>query len=92
MCVPKKFIKIKIFLTFEKKKKDFPDGKITRKQFKNILNGLTVKGDATKFFDHIFRAYDDDQNNFIDSTEFIIGKYKFYICCLIEKGTNEQAT
>lgn len=48
---------------------------MTRARFKVVLNKLNQDGDASRFIDHVFRAFDEDNNGFIDVTEYIIGNY-----------------
>lgn len=40
-----------------------------------VLNRLNKNGDASRFIDHVFRAFDEDNNGYIDVIEYIIGNY-----------------
>lgn len=39
------------------------------------MKHLSKNGDASKFIDHVFRAFDEDRNGYIDITEYIMGSY-----------------
>ena len=57
---------------FDKFKKDFPDGQITRDQFIVLHKKMIgVDGDATEFCDLTFKKYDKDNSGTIDFKEFI---------------------
>jgi len=59
---------------FSRFKKDFPDGKITQKQFVQLYQKMfetDEDGDATEFCGHVFRQYDTDHNGYVDFREYV---------------------
>jgi len=57
----------------EKFLSDCPHGFMTRKQFITMYTSLCPNGNAERFAQHIFRAFDLDKSNTIDFREFLIG-------------------
>jgi Ca2+-binding EF-hand superfamily protein len=53
--------------------RDCPNGKLDKKQFAKIYKELYPFGDATKFCNICFMAYDKDRSGYIDFVEFING-------------------
>ena len=45
---------------YDKFHKDFPDGHITEPQFVTMYSKMFPRGDARRFAQHVFRAYDSD--------------------------------
>ena len=56
---------------FRKFHKDCPSGNMNLQEFKQLYAKLFPKGDASKFAEHVFQAYDEDNNGFIDFREFL---------------------
>ena len=53
-------------------RKDCPDGRLTKTQFVSIYNTLWPEGNADKLCEHVFRAFDNDGNGYIDFKEFML--------------------
>lgn len=53
--------------------RDCPNGKLDKKLFTKIYKELYPFGDATKFCNICFMAYDKDKSGFIDFVEFVNG-------------------
>jgi len=51
---------------------EYPNGKITRKYFGEIMSKVLPKEDASKMEKHFFRLYDANNDGFIDFTEFML--------------------
>lgn len=79
-----KFTKDEVSFWFEKFKKEFPKGKISKYEFLVIYSKFFPSGDGTEFTDHIFRTYDQDQNGFIDFREFLV------TISIAQRGTPEE--
>ncbi|CAF0936410.1 unnamed protein product [Rotaria sp. Silwood1] len=51
--------------------KDCPSGKLDKKQFLNVYKKFYPEGKADKYCNFVFKAFDTDNNNWIDFTEFL---------------------
>jgi len=51
--------------------KDCPTGKLDKKQFLNVYKKFYPEGKADKYCNFVFKAFDTDNNNWIDFTEFL---------------------
>ena len=49
-----------------------PNGKLKKKDFREMLVKAVPKSDAKKMEKHVFRMYDSDDDGFIDFTEFML--------------------
>lgn len=68
-----KFTSKELSSFFDKFKKDFPDGKITKDQFTILYKKMFgVDGDATEFCELTFKQYDKDNSGTIDFKEFMM--------------------
>jgi len=52
-----------------------PDGKITKREFRNMMQACFPDYDTAKLQEHIFRMYDTNGDNQIDFREFMIVLY-----------------
>ncbi|UJR27263.1 hypothetical protein I4U23_008558 [Adineta vaga] len=52
--------------------KDCPSGKLDKKQFLNVYKKFYPEGKADKYCNFVFKAFDVDNNNWIDFTEFLL--------------------
>ncbi|CAM4746349.1 unnamed protein product [Rotaria magnacalcarata] len=52
--------------------KDCPMGKLDRKQFLRVYKRFYPEGKAAKYCNFVFKAFDTDNNNWIDFTEFLL--------------------
>ncbi|CAF1104984.1 unnamed protein product [Rotaria sordida] len=52
--------------------KDCPMGKLDKKQFLNVYRRFYPEGKADKYCNFVFKAFDTDNNNSIDFTEFLL--------------------
>ncbi|CAF3009958.1 unnamed protein product [Rotaria sp. Silwood2] len=52
--------------------KDCPTGKLDKKQFLNVYRRFYPEGKADKYCNFVFKAFDIDNNNWIDFTEFLL--------------------
>ncbi|CAF1127216.1 unnamed protein product [Rotaria sp. Silwood1] len=52
--------------------KDCPTGKLDKKQFLNVYRRFYPEGKADKYCNFVFKAFDLDNNNWIDFTEFLL--------------------
>jgi len=52
--------------------KDCPSGKLDKKQFLNVYKKFYPEGKADKYCNFVFKAFDTDNNNWIDFTEFLL--------------------
>ena len=51
---------------------EHPNGKMTQKDFREMMTKAVPKKDAAKMEKHVFRMYDSDKDGFIDFTEFML--------------------
>jgi len=61
-----------------------PDGKITKKEFRNMMQVCYPSTDTEKLEKHIFRMYDANGDGFIDFREFMLVLY------VLSSGTPEE--
>ncbi|CAF2805463.1 unnamed protein product [Rotaria sp. Silwood2] len=52
--------------------KDCPSGKLDKKQFLNVYKKFYPEGKADKYCNFVFKAFDINQNNTIEFTEFLL--------------------
>ena len=52
--------------------KDSPSGKLSVEEFTEIYRGFFPFGNGDAFCEHVFRAFDSDDNGFIDFKEFLM--------------------
>ncbi|CAF0938592.1 unnamed protein product [Adineta ricciae] len=52
--------------------KDCPTGKLDKKQFLHVYRRFYPEGKADKYCNFVFKAFDTDNNNWIDFTEFLL--------------------
>jgi len=64
--------------------KDHPDGKLRKKDFRDMMSQALPKKDAGKLEKHVFRIYDTNGDGYIDFVEFMV---VFYI---LSEGTPEE--
>ena len=57
---------------YQRFKSEFPNGKLTRKDFLKVCKELFPTENGDEFCQHVFRAFDTDNNGFIDLKEFIL--------------------
>merc|ERR1712055_876904 len=69
---------------FEAFKTEHPNGKMKRKDFKEMMSKALPKKDADKMEKHVFRIYDSNDDGYIDFVEFIV---VFYI---MSDGTPQE--
>merc|ERR1711962_1828671 len=50
---------------------DFPDGSVTRDEFRRIYETCFPDGESVKFTDHVFQIYDANADGKIDFKEFM---------------------
>jgi len=62
----------------------YPNGKITRSSFKELMRKCYPAANLIKLEKHIFRMYDTNNDNHIDFREFMMVLY------ILSKGTPEQ--
>ena len=55
--------------------KDCPTGQLTRDTFIDLYKMFIWRGNAEKYCEHVFRAFDTDQNGVIDFEEFLLAMY-----------------
>ncbi len=58
LCHQTKFEQEELKLWYEKFKKDYPSGSISKQQFIELYRGHYRNGDAKKFSEHVFRVFD----------------------------------
>jgi len=63
---------------------DHPDGKLRKKDFRDMMSQALPKKDASKLEKHVFRIYDTNGDGYIDFVEFMV---VFYI---LSEGTPEE--
>ena len=51
---------------------EHPDGKMNKKEFTKMMSQALPKKDASKMEKHVFRAYDSNNDGYIDFPEFMI--------------------
>ena len=61
-----------------------PDGKITKRNFRNMMQACFPESDIAKLESHIFRMYDKNGDGHIDFREFMIVLY------VMSDGTPEE--
>jgi len=61
-----------------------PDGKITKSDFRKMMQACYPSTDTEKLESHIFRMYDTNEDGYIDFREFMIVLYTF------SNGTPEE--
>ena len=61
-----------------------PDGKITKREFRNMMQACYPGADTDKLERHIFRMYDSNGDGFIDFREFMLVLY------VLSSGTPEE--
>jgi len=61
-----------------------PDGKITKKEFRNMMQVCYPSTDTDKLEKHIFRMYDANGDGYIDFREFMLVLY------VLSSGTPEE--
>lgn len=61
-----------------------PDGKITKRDFRNMMQACFPESDTAKLESHIFRMYDKNGDGHIDFREFMIVLY------VMSNGTPEE--
>merc|ERR1711999_60482 len=54
---------------------EHPDGKMKKKEFKEMMSKALPKKDASKMEKHVFRVYDTNNDGFIDFVEFMVVYY-----------------
>jgi len=57
---------------FEAFMKDHPDGKLTKRDFREMMSQALMKKDVSKLENHVFRVYDTNNDGSIDFVEFMI--------------------
>jgi len=60
---------------FNSFKAEHPDGKMKKKEFKEMMSKALPKKDASKMEKHVFRVYDTNNDGFIDFVEFMVVYY-----------------
>merc|ERR1712212_1004077 len=60
---------------FEAFKTEHPNGKMKRKDFKEMMSKALPKKDANKMEKHVFRIYDSNDDGYIDFVEFMVVFY-----------------
>merc|ERR1711962_912260 len=60
---------------FEAFKTEHPNGKMKRKDFKEMMSKALPKKDANKMEKHVFRIYDTNNDGYIDFVEFMVVFY-----------------
>merc|ERR1712198_457691 len=63
---------------------EHPNGKLKRKDFRDMMTKAIPKKDARKMEKHVFRMYDDNHDGVIDFTEFIL------VFHILSEGTPED--
>ena len=58
--------------TFREFIKEHPEGRMTRKDFRELLSSSLNKSDLNKIEKHAFRIYDLNDDGYIDFTEFMV--------------------
>ena len=54
---------------------DHPDGKMSKAEFKEMMEKALPKMDTTDVEEHVFRIYDTDNDGQIDFTEFMMNRW-----------------
>jgi Ca2+-binding EF-hand superfamily protein len=73
-----------VTIKFEAFIKDHPDGKLRKREFRDMISQALPKKDASKVEKHVFRIYDTNGDGYIDFVEFMV---VFYI---LSEGTPEE--
>ena len=63
---------------------EHPNGKLKRKDFRDMMTKAIPKKDARKMEKHVFRMYDDNHDGVIDFTEFML------VFHILSEGTPED--
>eukprot|EP00794_Sanderia_malayensis_P010747 gene10747-11898_t len=71
LCHKTKFEQGELKLWYERFKKDYPSGSISKQQFVELYRGHYKNGDAKKFSEHVFRVFDVNNDGKIDFKEFV---------------------
>ena len=56
-------------------KNECPSGKLSLEGFQNYYSHFFPSGNGDEFCEHMFRAFDTDENGFIDFKEFLLAIY-----------------
>ena len=56
---------------YENFTQDFPDGTVTRDEFRRIYETCFPDGESGNFTDHVFQIYDSNGDGMIDFKEFM---------------------
>ena len=56
---------------FKEFRNDFPEGRLSIDQFREVYAQHFPDGDAAKFAAHVFRTFDHDHNHHLDFREFM---------------------
>jgi len=73
-----------VVVKFDAFVKDHPDGKLRKKDFRDMVSQAIPKQDAEKVEKHVFRIYDTNGDGYIDFVEFMV---VFYV---LSEGSPEE--